>query len=126
LKRRVDALMPRTGLPLVVFYAAVIVLLNVGALLPKWLDLVAVGVASLAAGAWCGVNFWRCRHAHCLVTGPGWLALAGFAFLEAGLGRSLIYGDEGLAFLGVLAVGLLWEGVWYSAHRTHAMSPRPT
>src|SRR5262249_27450058 len=88
LKRRVDALMPRTGLPLLVFYAAVIVLLNVGLVLPRRLDLVAVGVASLAAGAWCTLNFWRCRHAHCAVTGPGGLALAGFPFVEAGLGGS--------------------------------------
>src|SRR5262245_43576323 len=124
LKRRVDALMPRTGLPLLVFYAAVIVLLNVGLVLPRRLDLVAVGVASLAAGAWCTVNFWRCRHAHCLITGPGWLALAGFTFLEAGLGRRLIPGDEGVIFLGVLAAGLLWECVWYVAYGTRAIAPR--
>jgi hypothetical protein len=124
LKRRVDALMPRTGLPLVIFYAAVIVLLNIGLVLPRRLDLVAVGVASLAAGAWCAMNFWRCRHAHCLITGPGWLALAGVAFVEAGLGRSLIHGDEGLLFLGVLAAGLVWECGWYVAYGTRAIAPR--
>ncbi|SRR5712691_852438 len=126
LKRRVDALMPRTGVPLVVFYAVIIVLLNIGPVLPERLDLAAVGVASLAAGGWCAMNFWRCRHAHCLVTGPGWLALAGFTFVEAGLGRSLIHGDEGLVFLGVLAAGLLWECVWYAARRSHAVTPRST
>ncbi|MEA2504692.1 MAG: hypothetical protein QOG36_1735, partial [Actinomycetota bacterium] len=26
------------------------------------------GLAGLAAGTWCGLNFWRCRQAHCLVT----------------------------------------------------------
>jgi len=126
LKRHVDALMPRTGLPLVVFYAAVIALLNVGLVLslPRRLDLFAVGLASLAAGAWCVVNFWRCRHAHCAVTGPGWLALAVFTFIETGLGRSLIHGDEALLFLAVLAVGLVWEATWYAAHRTHALTPR--
>src|SRR5262249_60700943 len=62
LKRRVDAFMPRTGVPLVIFWAAVIVLLNIGLVLPRRLDLVAVGVASLAAGAWCTVKFWRCPH----------------------------------------------------------------
>src|SRR5262249_19069210 len=95
LKRRGHALRPRPGVPLVVFFAVVVVLLNVGAVLPRRLDLVAVGAASLAAGCWCAVNFWRSRHTHCVVTGPGWLALAGFAFVEAGLGRSLIHGDEG-------------------------------
>jgi hypothetical protein len=126
LKRRVDALMPRTGVPLVIFYAAVIALLNIGLVLPARLDLLAVGAASLAAGAWCTLNFWRCRHAHCLITGPGWLALAGFTFVEAGLGRSLIHGDEGLIFLGILAAGLLWECGWYAVRRTHAIAPRST
>jgi len=126
LKRRIDAVLPRSGLRLVVFFAVVVALLNVGPILPKWLDLVAVGVASLAAGGWCAVNFWRCRHAHCVVTGAGWLALAGFAFVEAGLGRSLIHGDEGLVFLGVLGAGLLVEGAWYAVRGTNAISPRST
>lgn len=123
-KRRVDALMPRTGLPVIVFYAAVIVLLNVGVVLPKRLDLLTIGVASLAAGAWCAVNFWRCRHAHCAITGPGWLALAAFTFVETGLGRSLIHGDEVPLFVAVLAAGLTWEAAWYAVRHTHAMAPR--
>jgi len=126
LKRRVDALLPRSGVRLVIFFAVVVVLLNVGAVLPKRLDLVAVGLASLAAGGWCAVNFWRCRHAHCVVTGAGWLALAGFAFVEAGLGRSLIHGDEALVFLAVLAAGLVVEGWWYAVRGTNAISPRST
>jgi hypothetical protein len=124
LKRRVDRLLPRSGLRLILFFVVVVALLNVGPILPTWLDLVAVGVASLAAGGWCAVNFWRCRHAHCLVTGAGWLALAGFAFVEVGVGRSLIHGDEGLVFLGVLGAGLMVEGVWYAVRGTNAISPR--
>jgi len=116
--------MPRTGLPLIAFYAAVFVLLNVGAVLPKRLDLFSVGVASLAAGGWCAVNFWRCRHAHCAVTGPGWLALAGFTFVETGLGRSLIHGYEVPLFLAVLAAGLAWEAAWYALRGTHAIASR--
>jgi hypothetical protein len=108
-------------------FAAVIALLNVSLILPTQLDLVAVGgVASLAAGSWCSVHFWRCRHAHCVITGAGWLVLAGFAFLEAGLGRSLIDGDEGLVFLGVLGAGLVFEGAWYVVRGTNAVSPRST
>jgi hypothetical protein len=57
LKRRVDAVMPRSGVRLVIFFAAVVALLNVGAVLPRRLDLMAVGAASLAAGGWCAVNF---------------------------------------------------------------------
>jgi hypothetical protein len=122
LKRRVDRILPRSGLSVVIFFAAVIALLNVGLILPTRLDLLATGVASLAAGSWCSANFWRCRHAHCMITGAGWLTLAGFAFLEAGLGRSLIRGDEGLVFLAVLGAGLLFEGVWYLTHGTNAVS----
>ncbi len=119
-------MLPRSGRRLVIFFAGVVILLNVGAVLPKRLDLVAVGLASLAAGGWCAVNFWRCRHAHCVVTGVGWLALAGFAFVEAGLGRSLIHGDEGLVFLGVLAAGLVVECAWCAVRGTNAISPRST
>ena len=82
LKRRVDRTMPRSGLSLVIFFAVVIALLNVGVILPRRMDLVAIGVVGLAAGSWCAVNFWRCRHAHCVITGAGWLALAGFSSLR--------------------------------------------
>jgi hypothetical protein len=86
-----------------------------------------VGVVGTLRGlgltlGWCAVNFWRCRHAHCVITGAGWLALAAFSFLEAGLGRSVIHGDEGLVFLGVLGVGLAFEGAWYVARGTNAVS----
>lgn len=126
LKRRADRLLPRSGVPFVLFFAAVVGLLNVGVILSVRLDLAAVGVASLCAGGWCAVHFWRCRHAHCVITGTGWLALAGFTLVEAGLGRSLIHGDEGLVFLGVLAAGLVFEGVWYVARGTNAVSSRST
>ena len=46
--------------------------------------------------------------------------------LEAGLGRSLIHGDEGLVFLGVLGVGLAFEGAWYVVRGTNAVSSRST
>ena len=124
LKRRVDRMMPRSGLSFVIFFAVVIALLNVGVILPRRMDLVAIGVVGLAAGSWCAVNFWRCRHAHCVITGAGWLALAGFSFLEAGLGRSVIHGDEGLVFLGVLGLGLVFEAAWYVARGTNAVSSR--
>lgn len=49
-------------------------------------------------------------------------AIAAFSFLEAGLGHSLIHGDEGLVFLGMLGVGLAFEGAWYVARGTNAVS----
>lgn len=126
LKRHVDRILPDSGLPLIIFFVAVIALLNVGVLLPARLDLFAVGLAAVAAGSWCSANFWRTRHAHCVITGAGWLALATFSFLETGLGRSLIHGDEGLVFLGVLAVGLVFEGAWYVMRGTNAVGSRAT
>jgi hypothetical protein len=72
-------------------------------------------LAALAAGTWCGLNFWRCRQAHCLVSAAGWLALSLVAFAEAGLGHSVIYGDEQLVFLGVLVAAFAFEGLRYVA-----------
>lgn len=122
LKRRVDRLLPRSGLPALVYFGGVIALLNIGPLLPKQLDLVAIAIASLAAGAWCTMNFWRCRHAHCVITGAGWLALAAFVFAESIIGRSLIHGDEGLVFVAVLGAGLAFELAWYALRGTNAVT----
>jgi hypothetical protein len=122
LKRRVDRLLPSTGRPLAVFFAAVVVLLIVAPLFARRAELAFDAVAALFAGGWCAVNFWRCRHAHCLVTGVGWLGLSLFAFVEAGVGRSLIRGDEQLVFLGVLAIGLVFEAAWSRRHDGNAIT----
>src|SRR6266567_377915 len=123
-KRRVDHILPRTGWPAVAYFAAVIGLLGLAQVLPAPAYLAVDAVAFLLGGTWCALNFWRCRHAHCLLTGSGWLLLALFAAAEAGLGRSLIGGDEQLAFLGILAAGLLFEGAWYLVRRDNAVTPR--
>jgi len=123
LKRGIDRFMPRSGLSFLLFFGAVVALLNVGSAVPARAALLSAGAASLAAGGWCTLNFWRCRHAHCVITGTGWLALAGFSFVEAGLGHSLIAGDEGLVFLAVLVAGLAFEGVWYLRRGTNAVTP---
>jgi hypothetical protein len=124
-KRRVDRLLPR-GLSAVVYFAAVTGLLGLAQLLPAPGYLVVDAVAFLAGGTWCALNFWRCRQAHCLLTGSGWLLLALLAAAEAGLGHSLIGGDEQLAFLGILAAGLVFECAWHLAHRTNAVTPDRT
>ncbi|HEX9355657.1 MAG TPA: hypothetical protein VF933_17795 [Streptosporangiaceae bacterium] len=95
LKRLVDRFLPRAGLPVVVFFAAAIGTLNLASLMSNpAAELALEGAAALAAGGWCALNFWRCRHAHCLVTGVGWLGLSLLAFVEAGLGDSVIGGYE--------------------------------
>jgi hypothetical protein len=73
LKRRADVL--RTGtLGAIGIVVVVVGLLNLAAHLPARPALAVDALAGLAAGGWCSLNFWRCRHAHCLVTGPGWFA----------------------------------------------------
>ncbi len=125
-KRRVDHIRPRPGLPALAYFAAVIGLLDLARALPAPAYLVVDAAAFLAGGSWCVLNFWRCRQAHCLVTGSGWLLLALFAAVEAGLGRSLIGGDEQLVFLVILAIGLIFEGAWYLVRRDNAVTPAQT
>jgi hypothetical protein len=122
-KRRVDRVQSRAGVAVLAFFGSVVVLLNVGQLLSRRADLATVGLAALLAGGWCALNFWRCRHAHCALTGAGWLALAVFAFAEAALGRSVIGGDEPLVFLVVLGLGLVFEAGWYVRRGTNAIGP---
>ena len=120
-KRRVDRFLPRTGIPCVLYCAAVIGLLSLAAHLPERAALATDGAAALAAGAWCALNFWRCRHAHCAISSTGWLALSVLAFTGAALGRSLIGGDEQLVFLGVLAVSVAFEAAWCLARGGNAI-----
>ena len=126
LKRRIDRLLPRSGVPAVACFAAVIGLLILAPHLPMRADLAADGLAALAGSAWCGLNFWRCRHAHCAVTGAGWLALSALAFFGAGLGHSLIGGYEQPVFLAVLAAALAFEAAWRWTRGTSAVAPGAT
>jgi hypothetical protein len=124
LKRRVDRI--RLGNVVALSVVVLVVgLLNVAAHLSARPALVVVGLAGLAAGGWCSLNFWRCRHAHCLVTGPGWLAFGVFALVEGGLGHSLIGGNEQPVFLSILAVAVVFEMGWYLGHRTNAIASHP-
>jgi hypothetical protein len=108
--------------PELVLLALVVALLNVAPHLPTRAALALVGLAALAAGGWCSLNFWRCRHAHCLVTGPGWVGFGLFCFAEAGVGHSLIGGYEQPVFLGILALAVAFEAGWYCANGTNAVT----
>ena len=120
--RRVDRFFPRTGLPCLLYIVAIVGLLSLAANLAVQGQLAVEGIAFLGAGAWCALNFWRCRHAHCLVSGVGWLGLSLMTFFEAGLGHSVIGGDEQLVFLAVLVIAAVFEGVWYLGNGTNAMT----
>lgn len=123
LKRLVDRFLPRGGPPVVVFFAVVIGMLNLASLLSSpAAELALEGAAALAAGGWCVLNFWRCRRAHCLVTGVGWLGLSLLAFVEAGLGHSVIGGCERGVFVLVLAIGCVFEAAWQITRGTNAMT----
>lgn len=102
------------------YFAAVIALFGLASVLTGRAYLAVDGLAAVAAAAWCGANFWRCRHAHCVVTATGWSALGAFCFVEAGLGHSLIAGDEQPLFLAVLVLGLIFEGGWVLRRGTNA------
>ena len=78
-------------------------------------------LATLAAAAWCLINFWRCQEAHCIVTGPGWGLLGVFELFELGLGHSLIGGAEQVPFLAVIAVAVLFEVYWRIRFGTNAV-----
>lgn len=124
-KRRVDRLLPRTGWPAILYFAAVIGLLNLAPHLPERANLAVVGLAALAAAGWCGVNLWRCRHAHCVITSTGWLALSVLALIGAGLGHSVIGGDEQPVFLGVLGAAIVFEAIWYCVRGTNSVARAP-
>ena len=121
LKRLVDRFMPRTGVPVILFYLTVAGMLFVAGLLPVRPELALDGLAFLAGGAWCAANFWRCRHAHCVVNAVGWLGLSIFAFYEAALGRSFIWGDEQLVFVSILLLAVGFELVWSARRGTNAL-----
>ena len=124
LQRVVDRIFPRTGVGCAMYIVVVIVLLSIAPHLSIRADLAADGLAALAAGSWCLANFWRCRQAHCLIDGTGWLLLALLAFAEVGLGRSVIGGSELAVFLGLLVVALVFECVWRMARGTNAITRR--
>jgi hypothetical protein len=62
----------------------------------------------MALAAYCLVNFWHCREAHCVVTGPGWsvAGLLGFAaVLTPGAGLAW-YRPEILSEMFLVVFGL--------------------
>jgi hypothetical protein len=119
-KRGLDIVLTRSGVWCAVVAIAV-ASFNVAPHLPTRAALALYGLAALLAGGMCSANFWRCRHAHCLITGAGWLALSVTAFVGAVAGHSLIGGREPTVFEVTLAVALAFEVVWYLARGTNAI-----
>lgn len=121
-KRLADRILPRSGWPAGVYFGGVGGLLVVAPALSTRPGLAAIGLASLGGGAWCAVNFWRCRHAHCVVTGTGWLVLGALGLAGAGLGHSVVGGAERPVFLAVLALGVAFEAATYLNRGSYALT----
>jgi hypothetical protein len=119
-KRIADRVLP-TGRSQWVFFAAVAIAIAAAPSLSREAGLALDLVATVAASAWCLVNFWRCREAHCIVTGTGWAALAILIAIELVVGRSYVLGSEGLVFLAILLVGVGFEALWRLRHGTNAL-----
>lgn len=123
LKRLVDRVMPRRGGGYLLYWGVVVAIgFGLAPHLPVRSHLAVEGAAALFAGGWCALNFWRCRHAHCVVSGGGWLALSLLLFVEAAIGRSFVEGDEEVLFVGVLAAAFAFECLWYRVHGTNSIT----
>jgi hypothetical protein len=123
-KRLVDRIQP-TGAWQWVYFAAVAAAVITAPLLPTRFGLILDAAATFAASAWCLLNLWRCREAHCVVTGIGWAALFILEITELLIGRSVIHGDEGLVFVGVLVVGCAFECGWQARFGTNGLHRAP-
>ena len=120
-KRFRDRLLPR-GLWLCLFFVVIAIGVFAAPHLTVRAGLAVEAIATLLAGTYCLLNFWRCREPHCIVSGTGWAMLALFEFAELGLGRSLIDRSEGLAFLIVLVLAFAFETIWRLGYGTNAVT----
>lgn len=74
----------------------------------------------LLIATYCLANFARCREAHCIVTGLGYLALAIAGLWATVAGRDL-RSAEWIAFVAVTLAGHTFEAAWASARGTNAL-----
>ncbi|HVA42272.1 MAG TPA: hypothetical protein VNF50_02200 [Acidimicrobiales bacterium] len=121
-KRLAGRLLP-TGVGQWIFFGLVFVAVSLAPNLSRRPGLALAAVATLAGSTWCLVNFWRCREAHCIVSGLGWAGLGAFGLLETGLGHSLIGGYGGAVFIAVLVVAYIFEFGWRAVYGTNAVMP---
>jgi hypothetical protein len=119
-KQIADRVLPK-GIAQCIYFAIVAAGVAVAPTLPLRPGLGLALAATVAASSWCLVNFWRCREAHCVVSGVGWAALAALEVIELSLGRSFLFGSEGLFFVAILIVALGFEGLWRSRHGSSAL-----
>lgn len=119
-RRLRDRVFP-TGAGQWIYFAAVAIGISVAPILAVRPGLLLGAAATFAGSAWCLVNFSRCREAHCVVTGYGWTALGVLELVEFAAGRSVISGDESLAFVAILVVGVIFEICWRIRYGSSAL-----
>lgn len=119
-ERFADRLLP-TGAGQWIFFAVVAVGIGAAPHMPTRSRLALDAVVTIAASSWCLVNFWRCREAHCVVSGYGWATLGLLEVIELALDRSLIRGTEGLVFVAILFAALVFQCVWRARSGTNAL-----
>ena len=120
-KHVIDLVLP-TGAAERVYFAMVAALVIAAPFVPTRPGLAVGALAALAASTWCLANFWRCREAHCIVTGAGWAALFALEIVELVIGRSVLHGAESSAFAAILLIGLVFECGWQLAFGTNALT----
>jgi len=121
LERLADRLLP-TGVGQWIFFGAVVAAVSLAPNLPRRWALALAAVATLAASAWCLVNFWRCREAHCILSGSGWALLGALGLVETGVGHSLVGDYGGALFFAVLVLAYSFEFVWRARYGTNALT----
>lgn len=119
-KRLADRLLP-TGKGQWIFFGLVWVAIAMRPNLGVRPGLVLAAVATLAAASWCLVNFWRCREAHCALSGPGWAMLGAVELAGAVVGRSVVDRTESILFIAVLIAAYSFEFAWRARRGTNAL-----
>ena len=119
-KRVIDRVLP-TGGSRCAFFIAIAVGISAAGQLPITPGLVLGAATTLVASGYCLLNFWRCREAHCIISGTGWAALGLFETAEIALGHSLIHRNEGAVFVAIIVIAVAFEAYWRARHGTNAI-----
>jgi hypothetical protein len=119
-KRVIDRILP-TGAWRCAFFIAIAVGISAAGQLPTTPGLALGAATTFGASGHCLLNFWRCREAHCIISGSGWAALGLFETAEIALGQSLIHRNEGAVFVVILGAAVAFEAFWRTRHGTNAL-----
>lgn len=119
-KRAIDRILP-TGVWRCAFFVVIAVGISAAGRAPATPGLAIGAATTFVASGYCLLNFWRCREAHCVVSGSGWAALGLFETAEIPLRHSLIDRNEGAIFVAILVIALTFEAYWRRRHGTNAL-----